>query len=76
MRRFQRSTKAPAKGPAMICGNIPTRVAIARMVAEPDFWASHQTSANCTSWLPNNEKASPVQMVKKRPAHLFDTSWD
>jgi hypothetical protein len=73
-RRFQRSTSAPANGPNNICGSMPTRVAIARMVADPDFCASHHTSANCTSWLPKSENACPIQMVKKRVAQLWGIS--
>jgi hypothetical protein len=45
-------------------------VAMASTVAEPVVWVSHQTSANCTSWLPSNENACPVQMVKKGACHL------
>jgi hypothetical protein len=71
-RRFQRSTKVPITGPKITWGNSPTREAVARTVAEPVVLVSHQINANWTSWLPNNENACPVQMVKKGGAQLFD----
>src|SRR5215216_4905070 len=71
VRRFQRSTSAPAKGPITICGNMPTSVATASTVAEPLFWVRYQISANCTSAEPNNDRACPDQIVKKRPAQVL-----
>lgn len=68
IRRFQRSTSAPAKGPRTICGSSATKVAVANTVAEPVSLVSHQTRANCASCEPNSEKACPPQMVKKRGA--------
>jgi hypothetical protein len=64
MRRFQRSTYAPARGERRISGIRATIVAVASTVAEPVNWVSHHTSANWTTLLPINEKACPVQMVK------------
>ncbi len=67
-RRFQRSTSAPTKGPRKTWGSKATIVASASTVAEPVVFVNHQTRANCTSMLPNREKAWPVQMVKNRAA--------
>jgi hypothetical protein len=58
----------PVKGPRITCGSSPTNEAVARTVAEPVVWVSHQMTAKETNWLPKREKAWPVQMVKKRGA--------
>jgi len=63
-RRSHRSTSAPATGPRIIWGSMAIKVAVASTVADPVVLVSHQTSANCTNWLPNNENTCPVQMVK------------
>jgi hypothetical protein len=54
---------------------MPTRVAVARTLAEPVFCVNHQISANWTRALPNREKACPVQIVKKRAAQLSGREW-
>jgi hypothetical protein len=64
IRRFHRSTRAPAIGPMTIPGSREIKVAVAKIVAEPVVSVSHHTSANWTTPLPNREKACPVQMVK------------
>ncbi len=69
-RRFQRSTSAPAKGVRNTWGSMPITDAKVNIVAEPVSTVSHQIRANCTSWLPNSEKAWPVQTVKNRLAHM------
>ena len=46
--------------------------AVASTVAEPVVSVSHQTSANCTSWVPNSDSAWPVQNVKKVRAQFVD----
>src|SRR5262245_60308477 len=63
-RRFERSTSTPATGARNTLGNTATIVAVASTVAEPVFSVSHQTSANCTSWDPNSDRAWPPQNVK------------
>jgi hypothetical protein len=72
-RRFQRSTSAPAKGPRNTWGSMPTIEAAAKTVADPVAAVMCQINANCTRLLPNNEKACPVQTVKKVFFQLFDS---
>ena len=52
-------------GPRMMPGSIPTNEALASTVAEPVERVSHQMRAKCTNMLPSQEKAYPIQMVKK-----------
>ena len=47
----------PAIGARNTLGSTPTIVAVASTVAEPVVSVSHQTSANCTSWVPNSDSA-------------------
>ena len=72
VRRLQRSTRTPATGARKTFGRTPTSVAVASTVAEPVVSVSHQTSANCTSWVPNSDSAWPVQNVKKVRAQFVD----
>jgi hypothetical protein len=43
---------------------MPTRVAVARMVAEPVWRVRYQTRANCTRADPKSESDCPAKMVK------------
>jgi hypothetical protein len=52
-------------------GNHSIMAAIARTLALPVVSVIYQMSAKPTNWLPNREKACPLQMVKNLAFHPF-----
>ena len=75
MRRFQRSTRTPARGASSTCGTIPAMEENVNTVAEPVLTVSHQIKANWTIWLPRIENDCPNQMVKKFSAQRGGAFW-
>ena len=69
-RRFQRSIQIPAMGEKKILGSSPSRVAVAKTVAEPVDLVKYQIKVNWTSALPNKENACPVQTTRNRRAQF------
>ena len=70
LRRSQRSTNAPAKGPMKTVGSSETSIPDASTVADPVVSVSHQTSANWARLLPMSDSCCPVQIEKNEVCHL------
>ena len=67
--RFQRSTRAPAKGDKIISGSMPISEMVVSMMADPVDSVRYHTSAKPTRRLPIRENACPIHIGKNVRRH-------